>query len=60
MWRKTEDGRRITTDNTKGSFRPSSFVSGSHILVWQEGGITYRLEVTGSLEDAVKIAESLL
>ncbi len=28
-------------------------------LVWEEGGITYRLETTLSLEEAVRIAESL-
>ncbi|MBI3152300.1 MAG: DUF4367 domain-containing protein [Chloroflexi bacterium] len=30
-----------------------------HVLIWEEGGITYRLETDMSLEEAVKIAESL-
>jgi hypothetical protein len=33
-------------------------VSG-HVLIWTEGGITYRLETSASLQDAVRIAESL-
>lgn len=30
-----------------------------NILIWEQGGITYRLETNLSLEEAVKIAESL-
>lgn len=30
-----------------------------HVLIWEEGGITYRLETDLVLEEAVKIAESL-
>ena len=30
-----------------------------HVLIWQEGDITYRLETDLSLEEAIKIAESL-
>jgi hypothetical protein len=30
-----------------------------HVLIWQDGDITYRLETDLSLEDAVRIAESL-
>jgi len=30
-----------------------------HVLIWSEGEITYRLETDLSLEDAVRIAESL-
>lgn len=30
-----------------------------HVLIWEEGNITYRLETDLSLEEAVKIAESL-
>ena len=30
-----------------------------HALVWEEGDITYRLETSLSLDEAVKIAESL-
>ncbi len=30
-----------------------------HVLIWTEGGITYRLETGASLDEAVRIAESL-
>jgi Domain of unknown function (DUF4367) len=30
-----------------------------HVLIWEEGGITYRLETDVSLDEALKIAESL-
>jgi hypothetical protein len=30
-----------------------------HVLIWQEGEITYRLETGAPLDEAVKIAESL-
>ena len=30
-----------------------------HVLIWEETGVTYRLETDVSLEEAVKIAESL-
>lgn len=30
-----------------------------HVLIWQQGNVTYRLETELSLEEAVKIAESL-
>lgn len=30
-----------------------------HVLIWEEGGITYRLETDQPLEEALKIAESL-
>jgi hypothetical protein len=30
-----------------------------NILIWEQGGITYRLETNLPLEEAVKIAESL-
>ncbi len=30
-----------------------------HVLIWTEGEITYRLETSGSLEEALQIAESL-
>jgi hypothetical protein len=30
-----------------------------HVLIWEEDGITYRLETGVTLEEAVKIAESL-
>jgi len=34
-------------------------VAASHTLIWTEGNITYRLESDASLEEAVRIAESL-
>ena len=30
-----------------------------HVLIWEAGGVTYRLETNLSLEEAVKVAESL-
>ena len=30
-----------------------------HVLIWAEGNVTYRLETDLSLEEAIKIAESL-
>jgi hypothetical protein len=30
-----------------------------HVLIWVENGITYRLETDGTLDEAVRIAESL-
>lgn len=30
-----------------------------HVLIWEQGGITYRLETDLSLEEAVRIAESI-
>jgi hypothetical protein len=30
-----------------------------HVLIWEQNGVTYRLETDASLEEAVKIAESL-
>jgi hypothetical protein len=34
-------------------------VESGHVLVWAEGGLTYRLESDLSLEEAVRVAESL-
>jgi hypothetical protein len=34
-------------------------VTASHTLIWTEGDITYRLECDVSLQEAVRIAESL-
>ena len=31
----------------------------SNVLVWTEGGVTYRLETDGTLEEAIQIAQSL-
>jgi hypothetical protein len=36
-----------------------TFITGGHTLVWEENGITYRLESAVPLEEAVRIAESL-
>lgn len=41
-----------------GSYDTRRFVTG-HALIWTEGSITYRLETSGSLGEAVRIAESL-
>jgi hypothetical protein len=41
-----------------GTYDTRRFVTG-HALVWTEGTITYRLETTVSLDEAVRIAESL-
>lgn len=43
---------------TGGSFQPWQFVPGP-VLLWTEGAVTYRLEGAASLEEAVRIAESL-
>jgi len=39
-------------------YAPRRLVTG-HVLIWTEGDITYRLETSASLEEAVRIAESL-
>jgi hypothetical protein len=36
-----------------------TFITDGHTLVWEESGITYRLEAAVTLEEAVRIAESL-
>jgi hypothetical protein len=36
-----------------------TFIEDAHTLVWEQNGITYRLESAVTLEDAVRIAESL-
>ncbi len=41
-----------------GSIQPWQFVPG-RVLLWSEGGITYRLEGAPTMEEAVRIAESL-
>ena len=41
-----------------GGYNTRRLVEG-HVLIWQEGGITYRLESNLSLEEVVRIAESL-
>lgn len=41
-----------------GSLQPWQFVPGP-VLLWTEGAVTYRLEGAPSLEEAVRIAESL-
>jgi hypothetical protein len=30
-----------------------------YVLIWEEGGLTYRLETDLSMEEAIRIAESL-
>jgi hypothetical protein len=49
-----------TTDNQNGqTLEARSFIKGGHALVWEEGGMTYRLETAGTMEEAVEIAEGL-
>jgi len=49
-----------TTDNQNGqTLEPRSFISNSHALVWEENGMSYRLETAGTMQEAVEIAESL-
>jgi hypothetical protein len=43
---------------TNGDYATERIVGG-HVLIWTRGQITYRLETALSLEEAVKIAESL-
>jgi hypothetical protein len=43
---------------TDGSYAQRTLVSGN-TLIWEENGITYRLEGNLSLEETIKIAESL-
>jgi len=45
-------------ENGQVAFATRVLVNG-HALIWSEGSITYRLETTASLGEAVKIAESL-
>lgn len=45
-------------ENGQVTFATRVLVNG-HALIWTEGGITYRLETSASLDEAVKIAESL-
>lgn len=35
------------------------FLVAGNVLVWKEGNITYRLETSGTMEEAIRIAESL-
>ena len=49
-----------TTNGQNGqTLQTKNFIKGSHILIWEEGGMTYRLETASTLDDAVKIAEAL-
>lgn len=41
-----------------GDIEISRMVDG-HVLIWENDGITYRLEIDATLEEAVRIAESL-
>lgn len=43
---------------TNGDIQFTRMING-HVLIWEEGNITYRLETDLPLEEAVKIAESL-
>jgi hypothetical protein len=54
LW--TEGPYLLSLDN--GGFQQVRLVAG-HVLVWQQGLITYRLESDLPLEEAVRVAESL-
>jgi hypothetical protein len=41
-----------------GDMKIERLVNG-HVLIWEDGGVTYRLETDASMEEAVRIAESL-
>ena len=43
---------------SNGDIQVTRMIDG-HVLIWADGEITYRLETDLSLEEAVKIAESL-
>ncbi|MBE0672240.1 MAG: hypothetical protein IH588_16800 [Anaerolineales bacterium] len=43
---------------SNGNIEFASLIEG-HVLIWEEKQITYRLEIDSTLEDAVRIAESL-
>lgn len=45
--------------NFKNGTQMVQFVAQGNILIWERGGITYRMESDLTLEEAVKIAESL-
>ena len=47
-----------TVQMQDGTYEQRRLVTG-HVLIWTEGNITYRLETDVSLDDAVRIAESL-
>jgi hypothetical protein len=42
-----------------GNIQPETLRLAGNTLLWQEGGVTYRLEAQVSLEEAVRIASSL-
>jgi hypothetical protein len=49
-----------TTDNqNRQTLEPRSFIRNSHALIWEEDGMSYRLETAGTLQEAVEIAEGL-
>jgi hypothetical protein len=43
----------------EGDAQPTRFLVESNVLVWVESGVTYRIEGNLSLEESVRIAESL-
>ncbi len=54
LW--TEGPHQLLLQSGHDTFR--SLVTGN-VLIWGQGGLTYRLETDGTLEEAVRIAESL-
>jgi hypothetical protein len=51
------DGPYIV-ETKNGEYTQRRLVTG-HVLIWTEGGVTYRLETSLSLPEAVRVAESL-
>lgn len=47
-----------TVEITSGQVVQRRLITG-HVLIWSEGGVTYRLETSLSLPEAVRVAESL-
>jgi hypothetical protein len=51
-------GPHMLTFYTRKAGRPTNRYVTGHVLIWEDEGITYRLEIESSLEEAVRIAES--
>lgn len=58
VWIDTPHSAEIQ-DTNGNLIRGLSWLVKSNVLVWMEGGITYRLETDAALADAIQIAESL-
>jgi hypothetical protein len=49
----------VNTNGNATELAARSWIKNSHTLTWQENGLKYRLETDLSVEDAVRVAESL-